>query len=442
MTLRRQSTEQGKNVKFHRHACPLSQQKQEIRRLFAFVPFGRLFAALLATLPTMTASPLATLAAPTPDAIFAIAAAAKAAGPQAINGTVGIYMDEDGKPMMLPSVRNAMEDVRNILATRSYSYPPLTGLPEFRACVHTLIAGKDDPRIASIATTGGTGAVALNLRLAKLLQKDPTVIFPSPTWANHKQLCDEAGMRVIDCAFLKNGRASADGILDALKKTPAPAVVLLHAGCHNPTGLDLDRTQWETLLPALRDAGAVALMDFAYQGFASTPEKDAWPVRRAVELGVTTLVCWSASKNHSIYSERVGLAAAFAPDDEAKKKIEGHYMVLTRKIHSAAATFGQSVVAQVQSHHRDAWLKDLEEARATMEKKRRMLLDAVPDFAAALSGFGMFAVLPLTPQQIERLKTEHLVFLTGDGRINIAGIPLSRIEELAQKIATVAHLRM
>lgn len=377
----------------------------------------------------------------TPDAIFAIAAAAKAAGPGAINGTIGVYMSEEGQVVMLPSVLKAIDDVGKTLKTRSYGYPPLNGLPEFRSCLHKLVFGKDDPAsIASIATTGGTGAVAINLRLAKQLQKDPSVIFPTPTWANHRQLIAESGLRITECPYISNGKVIIDGIIDAVKKAQAPAIVLLHAGCHNPTGLDLNREQWEELLPVLRDAGAIALMDFAYQGFAREPEEDAWPIRRAIELGVTTLACWSATKNHSLYSERVGLAAAAVPDDETRKKIEGHYMIITRKIHSASATFGQSVVTQVQTTHHDAWLKDLAEARATMQKKRGLLSEALPEkFQAALAGNGMFAVLPLAKKQILRLRSEHLVFLTDDGRINIAGIPLKRIEELAEKIGSLTR---
>lgn len=387
----------------------------------------------------MTIPPLSTLAPSTPDPIFAIAQAAKAAGPSAINGTIGVYMDEDGKPMLFPSVKLALEDMTQTLTERSYSYPALTGIPDYRVFVQELIFGTDHPwTMASLATTGGTGAIAMNLRLIAMLQKDAAIIFPTPTWANHKQLCAEAGVKMIDCAYLSDGKTTIEGIVDAVQKAKAPAAVLLHAGCHNPTGLDMTRSQWEELLPILRDHNAIALMDFAYQGFAGEPADDAFAIRRAAELGVTTLACWSASKNHGLYGERVGLAAAVTPDDATKQIVEGHYMVLTRKIHSAAATFGQSVVIQTQKVHQKEWLQDLKAARENMTKKRRGLKEKLPEkFQTSLNGFGMFAVLPLSPAQIERLKTEHNVFLTGDGRINIAGIPLKRIAELAEKIRAV-----
>ena len=386
----------------------------------------------------MSESVLAALPTPTPDPIFAIAQEAKAAGPRAIDGTVGVYLGEDGKPFVFPSVQKAIGDTGRALMERNYSYPPLTGLPEFREAVRELVFGETALPIAGIATTGGTGAVALNLRLAKMSQKEPSIIFPTPTWANHRQLCTEAGMRMIECPYVSGGKASIDGIVESLKKVPAPATILLHVGCHNPLGLDLSHEQWEELLPLISDHGAIALMDFAYQGFAATAEEDAWPVRRAAALGVTQLVSWSASKNHSLYSERVGLALTVAPHAAMQKTIEGHYMILTRKIHSASATFGQSVVARVQSHHRLEWEEDMKSARETMVEKRGALKRALPqEFSAALDGHGMFAVLPLTPEQIDRLKTELKVFLTRDGRINIAGIPLKRIGELAQKIARV-----
>jgi aspartate/tyrosine/aromatic aminotransferase len=373
-----------------------------------------------------------------PDAIFAVAAQAKAAGPTAIDGTIGMYLNEDGKTFLFPSVQRAVEDVQKTLGTKSYGYPPLVGLPEFRTAVTSLIFGAKPPSLASVATTGGTGAVAVNLRLARMLLKDPKIILSTPTWVNHERLCREARMEPIMVPYVVDGKASIDGIVDAVKKAGKPIAVLLHVDCHNPTGLDLARAQWEELLPVLAAHESVAILDFAYQGFADTPENDAWPVRRAIELGVTSLVCWSGSKNHSMYAERVGLAAAVTPDAASAKNAEGHMSIILRTLHSAAATFGQSIVVTTQQHYRDAWENDLKAAREMMNAKRDALLNALPaEFHAALASHGMFAMLPLKKEQVLRLRTEN-VFLNDDGRLNIAGIPLQRIEELGRKIAAVA----
>lgn len=386
----------------------------------------------------MTAPSFSALPPSKPDPIFAVAESAKAAGPQALNGTIGVFMDENGTPAMFPSVRSALEDIAKELTTRSYSYPALTGLPAFRTSVYRLVFGEKMPTIASIASTGGTGAVALNIRLTKLMDPEITLILPVPAWANHAPLCRAAGITTVEVPYLENGAPGINGILDAMEMTPGNCCVLLQVGCHNPLGLDLDSTQWEELLKAMDKKRAVALLDFAYQGFSGTPEEDAAPVRLFARREFPTLIAWSASKNHAIYSERCGLACAVVPDEKTRIEVEANYSTLTRGIHSAAATFGQGVVARVQTAYQDAWLKDMATAREILKSKRDVLARTLPEnFRKTVSGHGMFAMLPLTEGQIDRLAREQKVFLTRDGRINIAGISMKRIAELAQKIEHV-----
>lgn len=384
-------------------------------------------------------TPLFSLTEPTPDAIFAIAEKAKAAGPAAINGTVGIFLDEQGKPMLFPSVKAAITDLASTISTRSYSYPALTGLIDYRRTVETLVFGANHGKqIASIATTGGTGALAIALRLARMTLKEPEIVVAKPTWTNHLQLIEESGVPKKETSHIEDGRASVSGIIEILRASKKPLIVLLHVGCHNPTGLDLTRDQWEEVLSAVAETGSLAILDCAYQGFAGTPEEDSWPIRRAAELHAPAIFCWSASKNHGIYSERTGMLGVVCEDDAHKKKIEGHLMTLTRKLHSASATFGQSIVAWTQSHHSEEWYEDMRRAREVMMKKRGTLLSILPkEFTPSLEGYGMFALLPLSPEQVDTLAEKHLVFLTRDGRLNIAGIPFNRIEELGSKISTV-----
>lgn len=386
----------------------------------------------------MSPTPFTSLPPSKKDPIFAIGEAAKAAGPDAINGTVGMYMDEDGKPLMLPSVKRAIADIGRGLSERKYAYPHLLGLPEFRSSVTTLAFGNTPSPIASIATTGGTGAVAINLRLAQLLQPDMAVILPSPSWPNHRQLIEAAGMHLIDAPYLKNGKPTIEGIIDAVKKTKGPVTALLQVRCHNPIGLDLQHEQWEELADLFLEHDSIALLDIAYQGFAEGISEDASPIRLFVERGVATLVSWSASKNHSLYSERAGLAAAVCDDEAMQKEIESHYMILTRGLHSAGATVGQSIVARVQEYYRKPWQEDVSELRQSLAHKRQMLQKLLPeDLRLSVNGHGMFALLPLSTDEIRRLREEQNVFLTDDGRLNIAGIPNKRIGELCEKIGKV-----
>ncbi len=372
------------------------------------------------------------------DQIYGIAQLAKAAGPEAIDGTIGMYMDEEGAVALFPSVRKAIKDIGEKLTERQYGYPSLLGLPEFRECVLRLLFGKQKLIAASIAAVGGTGAVSLCLRMAKLMDEGITAILAAPAYVNHARLCKAAGMRVLEVPYLADGQPTTEGVLHALKHTHGAKAVLLQTGCHNPTGKDLRRDQWEEILDACLTYKAIAILDIAYQGFGGTVEHDAWPIDLFARSEVPTLVAWSASKNHCMYGERVGLACAVVQDERMKKEMENHYMILTRGVHSAAATFGQSIVATVQTEYRDEWLHDMAAAREILDRKRLTLHANLPsEMRKSVEGHGMFAMLPLTREQIEKLKNDHKVFLTGDGRLNIAGIPMERIIELGEKIRLV-----
>lgn len=380
----------------------------------------------------MSPSPFEHLAQPTSDPIFAIAAEAKAAGPEAINGTVGMLLNEDGTVKVLASTQQAIYALED-QEIDDFGYPPLNGLPAYRAAVHNLLG--NHPHMASIATTGGTEAVSMNLRLLDRMLSGKSIIMPTPTWANHAALCKEAGIETTTVPYLENNRPSIEHIAEAVKKEAHG--VLLHGTCHNPSGLDLSNEQWTDLAREMSKNGSVALVDLAYQGFARAPADDARPISILAQEGVSTLVAWSASKNHSIYSERTGLAAAITPDEKTRAKIDGTYAGIIRSLHSASAVFGQRIVAIVQQQFQDSWKKDLHSVRFSLVQKRMDLSSELPDeFAPALGGNGMFALLPLSSEEIARLK-EQKVFLTGDGRINIGGIPTHRISELAEKIRKV-----
>lgn len=375
-----------------------------------------------------------------PDPLFSIAAEAKLAGAGAIDGTLGIFMDEAGKPVLFPSVRSAIKDLEKDLAGFNYSYPLLTGLPEFRSSVISLLVHKDADLVASIATAGGTGALAVNLRLMYMLLEGTSrkMILPVPAWANHLPPSKAAGLQVIEVPYLQNCKASIEGILDAVKKMTEPFGLLLQVGCHNPTGLDFMEDDWDELICALQQVPCIALLDSAYQGFKDEPEQDIVPVQKFIDAGIATLATWSASKNHSIYGMRTGLACAFVSNAKEKETVEGNYCSITRTMHSAAPTFGQAIVALTQKNYSAQWRDDLRAARVLMQRKRSLLRENLPDsFHASLQGYGMFAMLPLTSEQVVRLKTEERVFFPLDGRINIAGIPERRIGELGEKILNV-----
>lgn len=385
----------------------------------------------------MERNPFSHLSVARPDPIFQVGAEARAAGPEAINGTVGMLLDEQGRTQLFPSIRKAIQDL--LSQELDFSYPPLNGLPQFQETVHELLFPRDT-HVASIATIGGAEAIALNLRLIRKMNPTMRVVLPDPAWANHRGLCEEAGFAIEVVPYLTDGKPNIEHIVQACREKST--AVLLQGCCHNPTGLDLNREQWKQLAKDMSHVGAVALLDVAYQGFANEPQSDTFPIRTLADEGVPTVIAWSASKNHTIYSERAGLAAAIVPDVATKKLVDGQFAASARNTRSASPTMGQRIVSLVQEKYADDWHKDLRDARASLEVKRAaMIAQLPPEFTQPLSGQGMFALLPLSDAEIQHLKVEQKVFVTNDGRINVAGIPIGRIPELSEKIRKAKGVR-
>ncbi len=370
---------------------------------------------------------------PSPDQIFAANQRARAAGNDVINGTVGMILDEDGKVAVLPSVRAAMREIAD--EHPDVAYAPLKGIDGYRAGVQKFL-GLQDAKIASVATTGGTEAVSLNARLINEIIADAQIVVPTPTWGNHEGVLRHTGIHSHEVSYLNmEGRPSVRHIIKAIHE--GFHAVLLHGTCHNPTGLDLNPEQWEELAKKMAEYNTIALVDIAYQGLGAEPQDDAQPIHTLARHGVPTLYSWSGSKNHTIYNERAGLAGAIAPSDKAQKKIQGVYERLLRTSHSSSPSYGQRIVAAVQERHAQEHATDLRAVRETVGDKRRALSALLPEeFQYPLSGNGMFAILPITPDQVTALEQKK-VFVLADGRINIAGIPSARIPELADKIREV-----
>ena len=383
------------------------------------------------------------LSTPKPDPIFALSRQAKECGPEAIDATIGVCMDEQSSPLVFSTVREAEEKRVREMQSDDFSYPPILGLERYRNAVQSLILGasKKDTAFASFSAAGGQGALHTNLNLLKRMMPDVSLIVPVPAWGNHYDLLRGANIPAVEAATLDQGKATTDAIVRTLQSTSGKAAVLLQVSGHNPTGLDFNLEQWRELADAMERKNAVAFLDCAYQGLTDDPESDALVPRLFARRDIATLISWSASKNHSMYGYRTGLAGAMVKSDEMKRLIEGHYSDVSDELQSAAPSPGQAIVSIVQERLKEEWLCELESVRTLIARKRTDLtrLLGMEEFSTALQGKGLFAKLPLDSAQLERLREEKKVFLLDDGRINIAGVPLSRIGELAEKILSVVR---
>ncbi len=375
------------------------------------------------------------------DAVFAAAAnaqKARDAGRHPIDGTIGVLTDDRGDPahpLIFPCVRQAIDAMYHDWERHpGFPYSPLLGVTAYREAMKRLVFGAE-ATVASISAAGGTAAVALNLHLAKLMGIGRAIL-PVPTWPNHRQLLEGSGLSYTEIKGAMPHPPSPEQLLAAARASKDPVLFLLQANAHNPTGHQWTKEQWRVFADGVSGSAHIVLLDCAYQGLSEGVEEDRAPALLLREAGVRLLFAGSSSKNHGVYGLRVGWACAVVSSPEEERQLEQWYRILTRRMYSTAPTFGQLIVAKVQEEYQEEWRRQLGAVRTGTDRKRRVLRDAFPEWADSIEGTGLFTMLPLSAHAIARLQEDD-VFLTHDGRVNLAGIPLGRFDEFLRKIRRV-----
>ncbi len=384
------------------------------------------------------------------DPIFGLMEAYQAdSRPDRINLTVGIYKDEHGKTPVLDCVRHAQAMLHE--SETSKSYAPIPGDPGFgreaRALLfrpeHPLV---DDGRAFTAHCAGGTGALRIAGEYLRVMHPGARLWLSRPTWANHRGVFGEVGLELPTYAWLDEAGTGLDmaGLTADLADVRAGDVVLLHGCCHNPTGVDPTLEQWRTIGQLLVDAGAVPLVDFAYQGFGAGLNEDAAGLRALVEQVPEILICSSYSKNFGMYNERVGALTIVTPSPEAAAKVAGHVKLRIRRTWSNPPARGAATVSTIlqDTELRALWQVELSTMRQRINGMRA-------DFVAGLKAHGidgydfierqhgMFGLTGWTPEQVDRLRVEHGVYALRSGRVNFAGMTAQNLPRLCAAVAEV-----
>lgn len=370
--------------------------------------------------------------------------------PTKVNLGVGVYYNEEGRIPLLRAVEEA--EKARIAAHAPRGYLPIEGIGAYDQAVQKLLFGDDsallaDGRVVTAQALGGTGALKVGADFLKRLLPDALVAISDPSWENHRALFESAGFRVqsyryYDAASHGLNRA---GMLEDIKALPARSIVLLHACCHNPTGVDLSGDDWKRVLEAIREGGHVPFLDIAYQGFGDGIEEDAEAVRLFAESGLPFFVSSSFSKSFSLYGERVGaLSIVTASKDEAARVLSQVKRVI-RTNYSNPPTHGASVVASVLNSPelRALWEAELAEMRGRIRSMRQALVEqlaaqgAKRDFAFVAQQRGMFSYSGLSAEQVERLRSEFGIYAVATGRICVAALNQRNLASVTQAIAQV-----
>jgi len=367
--------------------------------------------------------------------------------PEKVNLSIGIYADDQARLPALDAVHQA--ELRLAAANTAKPYLPSEGASNFRGAVQALLFGASHEvvtsrRAATVQSVGSSGGLKLGAEFIKRWFPGSGVWVSNPTWDPHRAMFQSAGIEVREYPYFENGGGVCfDAMLSALDALPAHSVVLLHACCHNPTGADLTRDQWITLIDLLKARQLIPYLDLAYQGFAEGIEEDAFAVRALAAAGLSFLVANSFSKSMGLYGERCGALTVVCPDAEQAERVLGQLKATARRTYSSPPIHGGQIVAMILTDPklRGPWEKDLERMRTRIQAMRAQLHAALVrrhpagKFGYLLTQRGMFSYTGLSAVQVDQLRDEHAIYLVRSGRICIAGLNTSNVEIVAQAIA-------
>lgn len=353
---------------------------------------------------------------------------------------VGVYRDESGATPIMTAVKRAEEILLASRTTKSYLGPE--GDLTYVDLLKPIAFGTDPgPRLTGVQTPGGTGALRLGAELIAQARPGARVLVGTPTWPNHAPIIKATGLTLVPHPFFDVATQALD--FAALKAAVGAAgvgdVVLLHGCCHNPAGADLDEAQWDELAELLAARGVLPFVDLAYQGLGRGLDADAYGARRLIARLPEVVVAYSCDKNFGLYRERVGAVYVLARDEAGAETVRSNLSALARVNWSMPPDHGAAIVRTVlESPELTAvWRAELDHMGERVRAVRAALAAAEPRLAYLARQQGMFSTLPIAKPQIERLRTEHAVYMAGSGRINLAGLQVGDVPQFVAALAAV-----
>ncbi len=367
-----------------------------------------------------------------------------------VNLSIGIYFDDAGRIPVLDCVRQA--ETQMLAESGPKSYQAIEGSAPMRSAVQRLLFGASHEavasgRIATLQTVGSSGGLRVGAEFIKRWLPDSALWVSDPTWDNHRAMFEGAGIAVNTYPYYDaaTGGLKFDQMLATLKTLPPRSVVLLHACCHNPTGVDLTPQQWAQLVPVLKERQLLPYLDLAYQGYGDGIEEDAFAVRALASAGLTFFIANSFSKSMSVYGERAGALSVVCADAAEAALVLGQLKATVRRSYSSPAIHAAGIVSRVLTDPllRASWEADVAAMRSRILAMRKSLHEVLSakrpgrDFGYFLTQRGMFSYTGLSVAQVDRLRDEFGVYLVRSGRICVAGLNTGNVERTATAMVAV-----
>ncbi len=368
--------------------------------------------------------------------------------PHKVDLGVGVYRDLSGNTPILDCVRRAEKEV--LAAQTTKSYVSAAGREEFNVAVEELVLGashsvRRDKRARTLQAPGGCGALRVGAELIKAASPTAVVHLSDPTWGNHAPLLGGCGLKLERYPYYDAAAHELrfTAMLQRLQSAAAGDVVLIHACCHNPTGADLSTEQWQAVTELLQQRHLIPFLDLAYQGFGTSLESDAAPIRAVVERVPEALIAVSFSKNLGLYRERVGALIAVSENAERADAVYSHMLHIARSIYSMPPDHGAAIAARIfgEPQLRQEWIRELAAMRARIQEMRALLAEQLAQatggnsFDFIRTQHGMFSLLGVSRDAVERLREKHHIYMTSDSRMNLAGIMPDNVAYVAEAFA-------
>lgn len=385
------------------------------------------------------------------DPILGLMAAYKEdPNPNKVDLGVGVYKDEQGHTAVLKCVKQA--EALRLQHEDTKTYIGMAGDLSFNEHIAKLAFGASHRvllanRVTTAHTPGGTGALRVAAEFIKRANPNATIWVTSPTWANHISLFQAAGLTVKEYAYYDYTTKDLDeeAMFADLAHVPAGDVVLVHACCHNPSGMDLNFAQWQRFAELAKKRGFTPLVDMAYQGFGSGLDEDAAGLRHLADQVEELILCSSCSKNFGLYRERIGAISIVAADSKTMDTARTNLLSVVRSIYSMPPVHGAMIVSHILESQEltTLWHQELADMRNRINQYRQLIIDKFAaqgierDFSFITRQHGMFSFLGINKEQIERLRREFSIYMVGSSRVNIAGLNHQNIDYFANAVASV-----
>lgn len=384
----------------------------------------------------------------TPDPIMSLMEAyMQDANPQKVNLGIGLYYDHQGNIPLMQAVHIAEQ--RLLEQQRPHTYPPIEGSALFARQIQTLLFGEPADRIATVQTVGGSGALKLGADFIHHYLARREIWVSDPTWANHWAIFEGAGLKVNTYPYFDDasGQLRFEAMLDTLSALPEGAVVLLHPCCHNPTGTDLNPSQWQAVIEVVQRRRLLPFFDIAYQGFGDGLDEDCFALRAMLKTDVDFLVSNSFSKNVALYGQRLGGLSVRCATAEAAVNVKGALKTLIRRSYSCPPTHGSQIVETLLTDPQlyQQWASELTTMRQRIKQMRVGLAAGLEqggttlDYTRIRDQKGMFSYTGLNERQLGQLRQQYSIYLVAPGRMCLPGLNQQNLDYVTAAILDVTR---